>query len=291
MKRVLLFLLFILLVPSAAVQEKDPEIKIGEKHIFHSKSLNEDRPYWVYLPESLRSHLNTILNHKSTYKSLILSSMGISELGLNLFFESEETIQLRQLVENDSVLREKILDKDDPSYTPTFFNYFPQSYYIEAINKELVITSFKSTFLPFIRYNTQDRLRILSYQDLEQMKIPDAKFISLLPPFKSPLILMYGKNEVAQFDGQKIYPPQIQKGLYENFSVASKITGYFKINNIQKVLEIQLKKGIEPTDDIKSEIQIAANTYLSVKLPVQLYSYVNFPHGMELDYLRKFKYL
>lgn len=36
--------------PAAGVQPEDRAIKIGEKYTFHSKILNEERPYWVYLP-------------------------------------------------------------------------------------------------------------------------------------------------------------------------------------------------------------------------------------------------
>jgi predicted alpha/beta superfamily hydrolase len=55
MKRVLLFLLFVPLATSAVAQEKDPTIKIGEKFTLHSTVLNEERPYWLYLPESYNS--------------------------------------------------------------------------------------------------------------------------------------------------------------------------------------------------------------------------------------------
>ncbi len=50
-------LVFLTLITAAAQQpaaspKEDTAIKIGEKHKLHSKILNEDRPYWVYLPES-----------------------------------------------------------------------------------------------------------------------------------------------------------------------------------------------------------------------------------------------
>src|SRR6202048_3031607 len=55
MKKVFLFLLLVSFATSAVAQEKDQAIKIGEKFTFHSGTLNEDRPYWVYLPESYNS--------------------------------------------------------------------------------------------------------------------------------------------------------------------------------------------------------------------------------------------
>ena len=55
MKKVFLLMLLLILANATAAQEKDPALKIGEKFALHSKVLNEDRPYWVYLPESYNS--------------------------------------------------------------------------------------------------------------------------------------------------------------------------------------------------------------------------------------------
>src|SRR5207237_8048770 len=45
----------VILAGATAAQEKDPALKIGEKFTLHSKILGEDRPYWIYLPESYNS--------------------------------------------------------------------------------------------------------------------------------------------------------------------------------------------------------------------------------------------
>lgn len=55
MRKVFLLLLLVIIANGTAAQEKDPAIKIGEKFTLHSNVLNEDRPYWVYLPESYGS--------------------------------------------------------------------------------------------------------------------------------------------------------------------------------------------------------------------------------------------
>jgi predicted alpha/beta superfamily hydrolase len=55
MKKAFLLMLLLILANHTEAQEKDPAIKIGEKFRLHSKVLNEDRPYWVYLPESYDS--------------------------------------------------------------------------------------------------------------------------------------------------------------------------------------------------------------------------------------------
>jgi predicted alpha/beta superfamily hydrolase len=54
-KGIFLFLLFVLLASSVAAQEKAGEFKIGERFTIHSKTLNEDRSYLVYLPATYNS--------------------------------------------------------------------------------------------------------------------------------------------------------------------------------------------------------------------------------------------
>jgi predicted alpha/beta superfamily hydrolase len=55
MKKAFLLMLLLILANQTEAQEKDLAIKIGEKFRLHSKVLDEDRPYWVYLPESYNS--------------------------------------------------------------------------------------------------------------------------------------------------------------------------------------------------------------------------------------------
>jgi predicted alpha/beta superfamily hydrolase len=55
MKKAFLLMLLLILANQTEAQEKDLAIKIGEKFRLHSRVLNEDRPYWVYLPESYNS--------------------------------------------------------------------------------------------------------------------------------------------------------------------------------------------------------------------------------------------
>ncbi len=247
----------------------------------------------VYLPEGLRTYLaNLLTRDNNSYSSLIFSSMGISEFGLNLFFESKETIRLRQLTETNPALRQELLAVEDPNYTPMFFNYFPQTFYVEEINHQLVITNLNAqALLPLVRYNTQDHGKIIPYHELK-VKLHEFNLTELLPPFKSPLTLMYGKQEFMESNGIKIYPQQIQKGMYEVFHVASLTTGYFRLNKNKHTLnlEIQLKKSISPNEALTSQFQRAILPYINVDLPVILHSYQNFPYGMEVDYERKFKY-
>ena len=103
---------------------------------------------------------------------------------------------------------------------------------------------------------------------------------------------MYGRQEWAEEGNKKIYPQQIQRGLYEDFDTASMTTGYFRLKNENGlVISVQLKKGVEPTESLKIQFQKAALKYVDTDLPIILYPYQNFSYGVGLDYERKFKYI
>ncbi len=246
----------------------------------------------VYLPETLRTYLAELLNNK-TYNGLILSSMGISEFGLNLFVETPETITLRQWAEKNPVLSQKIFGDAAP-FTPMFFNYFPQAFYIEEVHGEIVITNLNTqALLPLIRYNAGDKGRSIPYEDLKHVDLGEIDMATLRPPFKSPLVLIYGKNEYVETPNKiKIYPQQVQKGLYEHIGTASLTTGYFRLNtNNGMSLQIQLKQGIQPNEAVTQQFRQAILQNINVDIPLILYPYHLFPYGMGLDYERKFKYL
>jgi phenylacetate-CoA ligase len=249
----------------------------------------------IYLPESLRKHLAAVLQKDKSnfHKNLIISSMGISEFGVNLFFESLETIRLRQWVEQHPEWRTKVLGTDDPGYLPMFFNYFPQIVYLETVNRDLVITNLDmKSSLPLIRYNTKDKGHVIPFADLQKWSNEEPQMKTMLPPFKSPLVLIYGKEECVRFGDKNIYPHRIQQGLYEDFDSALKTTGYFRLRTEDGhlKLDIQLKKDSLPSNKLLEQFRRSALKYISIETSVMLYPYHEFPYGMELDYERKFSF-
>ncbi|MCD4781146.1 MAG: hypothetical protein K8S27_11465 [Candidatus Omnitrophica bacterium] len=248
----------------------------------------------AYLPEKLRTHLTNILeiNQHNRHNGSIFSSMGISEFGLNLFFESPETVRLRQLTLQNPSLKEHLLYDRYP-YIPMFFNYFPQAFFLEEKNQDIIITSLTSALrLPLIRYNTKDKGHIIPYSELNKI-LKDFDRNHLLPPFKSPLVIMYGKDDYLLFNGKRIYPQQISEGLFTDFEVAISTTGNFRLSQKRDkpLIEIQLKKNIKLTWEFKIKIAHALLRYIEMDIPIKIFHYQDFPYGMELDYERKFKYI
>ncbi len=248
----------------------------------------------VHLPENLRTYLANILciDINNPHSGSIFSSMGLSEFGFNVFFESKETMDLRRLVNKDPVTREKILPQSLYSYLPMFFNYFPQAHYLEEINEDIIITNLKlSPILPLIRYNSKDKGKLIPYKKLEELQIRK----NYLPPFNSPLALIYGRGEFLEFQDKKIYPQLIQEGLYSNDEVASSATGNFRLikkdGDEEFALHIQLKDGITPRRDLQNKFSTTISNLTHIEIPITLHTYQLFPYGMGLNYGVKFKHI
>ncbi len=259
----------------------------------------------VYLPESLREYLSGLLKINPTDPATgsILSSMGMSEFGFNLFFESMETIRLRKILQKNEKLRKELLGKDAPPYLPMCFNYFPQAFYVEEVQGEIVVTTLnKKSQLPLIRYNTKDAGHIIPYSKLNQILAEDAlNTEKLLPHFNSPLVLAFGKVEFLAVNDIKIYPAQVQDIIYTHPEIAKRTTGYFHLSDRDRKpkLEIQIKKGPVTTHDKHQFQNMCADAFFdyfrgkltSRDIDIIVEPYARFRWGMEIDYERKFKYI
>jgi len=249
-----------------------------------------------YFPESLRSYLLDILGNKKQdpTKSQIFSSMGISEFGLNIFFENTHTIQLRKLFIANLDFKKTLLEEDKlPDFTPMVFQFVPSSFYIEDLNDELVITNLNTHHpFPFVRYNTQDVGKLIPYQKLKKALI-EMKAPEMVPPIQSPLVLVYGKSDGLNSSGGKIYSARIEEILFSDSQIAGCITGNFRLHehNAAGRLELQLKKDMHLSDQLKTYIEQSIQKQIQTHIPIIIHPYASFPYGMELDYERKFKFV
>lgn len=245
----------------------------------------------IYLTENLRGHLSRLIGAEKN-ELRIFSSMGISEFGLNLFFESPETVRLRQFTANNTGFLEKLLGNSHalyPGYLPMFFNYFPQFYYLEEVQQCLTVTDLKNKpLLPLIRYNTGDVGKIIPYDTVKEV----SNTPEFLPPFRSPLVLVYGKADGVEWEGKTIYPQQIQEGLYSDPEITLAITGAFYLcKKTHLHIDIQLKPDLIPTEKLKSAFSQTLLRFLPVDFTLTLHPYRQYQHQMEIDYERKFRFL
>ena len=89
--------------------------------------------------------------------------------------------------------------------------------------------------------------------------------------------------------GLKLTPEATRSALYADREVARAVTGQFRMsgNDSRINLTVQLRPGLNPS------VQMAAPLArrLGKGVEVTLLPYRDYPHGMEVDYERKFRHI
>lgn len=229
------------------------------------------------LAENLRSYLASLLYEDldNPGGAFIGSSFGIAELGLNLLFETRQSVGLRRAMQKDNQF----------SAPPAVFQYFPTRVYIEEHESgsgiELLMTNLDDrALLPLVRYNTKENAKLIA---------PPQGELQLNLPF----VTVYGRDKLVANEGLVVRPELIKEALFLNYDVASSVTGYFRINQPDGILniDVQLKKGKDNLAQIRDNIQSSFSYFLKFPHVVNVHPYHSFPFGLELDYERKFRYL
>ena len=203
----------------------------------------------------LEGLLGTTVGNLQT--GLVAASMGIGELGLNLFFEvppAAPLIKLRRALQDDRKLRELVLG---PGYStvPAFFSYDPGRIYVEFVSGKLVITTLDSSKpIPMVRYNSDD--------DGGFLKIPDQAWRALEAagiPRKSldqvPVVMIKGRGLSVSSGQAKVYPEEIKEGIYHDFALAKLTTANFRmLPGTPARIRIQLAPGVEPSAALTREV-------------------------------------
>ena len=250
--------------------------------------------------DSFRYYLANLINLDlaKSRDRFLGATLGVAELDLNLFHESRFTILIRHAAQQDAKLRQALFGENIMA-CPTIFHYYPHRIFLEALPKEAAVKELAfsmlspATPIPLMRYNSGDRCWLYSYGQMKEI-LTSHGYEDLIPEVKLPLVAVGGRQDkFLEVDGRQIYPEEIKQGLYENFEVAGKTTGYFRLSlsekNRRPQLEIQLKPDVTVSQELKSKFKSAALKYVNADLPVILYAYRDFPYGMELDYEKKFK--
>jgi phenylacetate-CoA ligase len=249
-----------------------------------------------WFPETLRTYLASLMEMEADETSgrLILATMGLTELGLNVFHESPETMRIRKMAQSDNRLHASLFGSGRKA-AGYLFHYYPMRFYIEEDphGSLLFTTLSKSAAVPLIRYQSGDSGRLVSYKDLQQI-LSGSGIAHLSPALKLPLASMTGRSASYLALGEKgIYPEDLKLGLFEDHDAAGKTTGYFVVEagKDRPLVKLQLKEGITSSSSLKKRFIIALQKYTTPELEVKLYPYHEFPYGMELNYEKKFRNL
>ena len=221
--------------------------------------------------------------------ALIGSSMGVGELGLNLFFETRETIGLRRAAHR--------ADRD--AVLASYFCFNPLRCFVEIVSTDaqgvgdLVVTMLdQESPVPMIRYRTGDRARWLVDEDLSVLTDRGREAIGRLP---FPIVAMLGR-EHDQI-GADWHVDHFKAMLYRDRDIAGQLSGAFRVEEERGELgwNVQLRRGAQRA---REEVEAALIALVGAmaerrgfrKPRVCCFEYADFPHGMGLDYERKFRY-
>jgi phenylacetate-CoA ligase len=249
------------------------------------------------LAENARKYLEGLLgvDIARPETGIIASSMGVAELGLNLFSEVPPPavlVILRRALHENAALRRGILG--DAEYVPSFFAYDQQRIFVEFDDAgRLLITTLDLRLrLPLIRYATGDcgyflKLPESVRPEIEALGLPWELLTAI------PIVAIQGRGDHANAGKAAVFPEVIKEGLYHDATLAALTTANFRlVSGAERVLvRIQLSPGVSATGDLNERFGAAIARYLPHPFEVSCEPYETFGSGMTLDYERKFQYL
>lgn len=273
-------------------------------------------------PETFRDYLAQVLgnNPDSLESGLIGSSMGVGELGLNLFNETRETVALRRACIRHPALLKQLTGIDltvSPSATarsafsawppgsavaspaPTFMVYNPLRTVIEVVNADaqgigdlLVSVLDNQTPIPLIRYATGDRMQHIAPDAV----VGAARDLGLdLPLPTLPMVALHGRIKDILPGGGHI--DLFKEALYQHSHVAQKMSGAHQLVMAADGLhwQVQVNKGVTPDRQQLEAWHAALHSCLTSKIPnqkltIEIALYEDFSPGKGIDYERKFVY-
>ncbi len=216
----------------------------------------------------------------------VLSSMGVGELGLHLFFEDPACIAVRQAMQQGA--HWPGLDAlDEDGGLPSVFCHDPQRCHAEVVNADahgdgdLVVTLLDPrtpVLLP--RYATGDLAR----------RVPPAAAAAAcrdlgLPPPALPWLLVHGRRRDRR-PGQPS-AERIKECLYADAAVARRLTGAFRLQDGR--LRVQAAGEVGDAELARLEHHLYGQLDGTVQVEVRRLHDCGF--GPPLDHERKFVYV
>lgn len=227
-------------------------------------------------------------------KRTIGSSYGVGELGLNLLFETRETIRLRRAMRRLPQVAQLLSGRAETLSAPSIFCFNPLRCYVEVVNPgpdgfgELCITMLDTQALIALpRYATGDLGKLLPKPTVTQA----ARLAGTAPPWL-PVVAVQGRI--------KDRPPgmpsveSIKELIYLDHGIADQLTGAFRISQDDRgnvKLTLQTTSECAAKDPLLQQ-QLATLVDRTLPMPLALVFLAphEFPYRPLLDFERKFAY-
>lgn len=193
------------------------------------------------------------------------SSLGASDLELNISAENDFTISVRRLLRSNDSLKNKLLKHTGA--LPMIFQFNPADFLFESSPEgELIVTVCRPDYIaPKIRYNIHDRGHVIQLKELYDILNELNIDINQLekPQTDLPILLHYGRADMTvSFFGANISPTDIQETLYNLPDLSHKVNSFcLSINEAkdgdkQLVISFELQEQFNENTLNKNELQI-----------------------------------
>ncbi len=234
--------------------------------------------------DSILQYLLSLLNSRSAADPMggmddgnrIFGTMGLTEIGLNVFSAMPDLIALRHVLQSNPPLMEQVFGMP-LSVCPELMYYDPRRIYTEICDADArgvgdIVMSHLDASLKtmLIRYNTEDKGMRFDRDAAER-----ALGMKLLLPL--PVMAIFGR--AADVKDGALSAAIVKEMLYRDYPFASKVTGHFVISGTE--VRIQLKPGAKGSSAAAPSIPGAS---------ASLVPYRDFEKDVELTYETKWKH-
>lgn len=226
---------------------------------------------------------------------MIGSSFGVGELGLNLLFESRETIRMRRAMRVQAALAQLLSGNSDATSAPSLFCFNPLRCYIEVVNPgpdgfgELCFTMLDPhAIIALPRYTTGDMGKLIGRHDLAEA----ARLAGCALPWL-PVVAVKGRIKDRPTDMPSV--ESIKELIYSVHAVADHLTGAFRLakatgGGVKLTLQASTERAAQDPG-LRRQLLILFDRHQSIPIELELLAPLAFPYRPLLDHERKFAYL
>jgi phenylacetate-CoA ligase len=206
---------------------------------------------FIFGGESMSEGVRDYLVAKGIRK--VYSSLGASDLELNMSGENDFTISLRKLIRDNKILQQRLLRFGGA--LPMIFQYHPADFLIESSSKgELIITICRPGYVsPKIRYNIHDRGHVIDLKELyaiiDKLNIDRSKLVK--PQTDLPILFHYGRSDMTvSFFGANISPVDINEVIFLMPQLAAEVSSFCisaledESGNKNLIVHLELQNGL-----------------------------------------------
>ena len=225
---------------------------------------------------------------------LVGSSFGVGELGLNLLFETRETICMRRAMRSNATLARLLCGGAVPDALPSVFCYNPLRTHLEVLNPdangfgELCITMLGAgNVIALPRYATGDMARLLPLPDTQQ-----AAALAGVPAPWLPMALVQGRIKDRPAGMPSV--ERIKELIYLDHAIADQLSGAFRLERTddgQVRLTLQASSARSASRMLQQAVAQLCAQHDHDRLQVCVLGPEQFPWRPMLDYERKFDYV